>query len=66
MPPTAHILADDLRAAIAACFSRYPTRQAVTLPALERRSNVVITYWMGTRALPTMSGRSEPHSVVTG
>ncbi|MGA2798149.1 MAG: NAD(P)H-dependent oxidoreductase subunit E [Thermoguttaceae bacterium] len=29
-----HILNDDLRSAIKALFPRYPTRQAVTLPAL--------------------------------
>ena len=29
-----HLLGDELRAAIRACFPRYPTRQAVTLPAL--------------------------------
>ena len=34
MSTTRRILSDDIRAAIRACFSRYPTRQAVTLPAL--------------------------------
>jgi NADH-quinone oxidoreductase subunit E len=34
MSATDFTLTDDLRAAITACFGRYPTRQAVTLPAL--------------------------------
>jgi NADH-quinone oxidoreductase subunit E len=34
MSATESILTDDIRATIAACFPRYPTRQAVTLPAL--------------------------------
>jgi NADH-quinone oxidoreductase subunit E len=34
MSPTARTLTDDLRTAIEACCARYPTRQAVTLPAL--------------------------------
>jgi len=34
MSNTRQVLTDDIRAAIRACFPRYPTRQAVTLPAL--------------------------------
>jgi NADH-quinone oxidoreductase subunit E len=34
MSTTERILNDELRAAIAGCFPRYPTRQAVVLPAL--------------------------------
>jgi NADH-quinone oxidoreductase subunit E len=34
MPPSKSILNDDLRTAIRAQLPRYPTRQAVTLPAL--------------------------------
>jgi NADH-quinone oxidoreductase subunit E len=34
MSPTKSLLTDDLRAAIRAYFPRYPTKQAVTLPAL--------------------------------
>ena len=34
MSTTRQLLTDDIRAAIRACFPRYPTRQAVTLPAL--------------------------------
>ena len=34
MPTAERLLTDDVRQAIRACFSRYATRQAVTLPAL--------------------------------
>jgi NADH-quinone oxidoreductase subunit E len=34
MTKTAQLLTDDIRSAIRAFFPRYPTRQAVTLPAL--------------------------------
>ncbi|MCC6123724.1 MAG: NAD(P)H-dependent oxidoreductase subunit E [Pirellulales bacterium] len=34
MSPTESLLTDDLRAAVRAHFPRYPTKQAVTLPAL--------------------------------
>ena len=35
---------------------------AVILPAPERRSIVVMTIWIGTSALPMISGTSEPQS----
>jgi hypothetical protein len=39
---------------------------AVTLPAQERSSNVVMTIWIGTRALPMTSGISESRGPTSG